>query len=144
VQKVTPVMICVTVSNESLSSLLFEPVTASCGHTFCRECLNRVLDHAPTCPACRAYLVEVCMYSQSAGIVTHYLFIPPSLQQASRSYDTELVRTLQCTNYPNVWNQLGHQCCNRRTTRTALQIADRQKKSTKSTGQTRNARVSFM
>lgn len=48
-------------------SLLFEPVTASCGHTFCRECLYRVLDHAPTCPICRAFLVE-----------------------ASRSYDSEL------------------------------------------------------
>ena len=44
-------------------SLLFEPVTASCGHTFCRECLYRVLDHAPTCPVCRAYLVEVCSIS---------------------------------------------------------------------------------
>ena len=42
-----------------VSSLLFEPVTASCGHTFCRECLYRVLDHAQTCPVCRATLIEV-------------------------------------------------------------------------------------
>jgi len=40
--------------------LLFEPATAPCGHTFCRPCLARLLDHAfdtsPACPMCRADL----------------------------------------------------------------------------------------
>lgn len=34
-------------------SMLLDPVTASCGHTFCRKCLARVLDHTSLCPACR-------------------------------------------------------------------------------------------
>ncbi|XP_060519343.1 LON peptidase N-terminal domain and RING finger protein 1 [Cylas formicarius] len=36
-----------------LCSLCFlDPVTTSCGHTFCRDCLTRVLDHRLTCPLC--------------------------------------------------------------------------------------------
>ncbi|TGZ82272.1 hypothetical protein EX30DRAFT_305303 [Ascodesmis nigricans] len=36
--------------------LLHEPLTTSCGHTFCRRCLQQVSDHAQTttlCPSCR-------------------------------------------------------------------------------------------
>ena len=32
---------------------MYEPVTASCGHTFCRTCLARTLDHTQHCPWCR-------------------------------------------------------------------------------------------
>ncbi|KAK3313773.1 ATP-dependent protease La domain-containing protein [Apodospora peruviana] len=34
-------------------ALFYEPVTTPCGHTFCRPCLQRVLDHAECCPVCR-------------------------------------------------------------------------------------------
>ena len=37
-------------------SLLFQPVTTICGHTFCRECLERCLDHRQECPCCRTTL----------------------------------------------------------------------------------------
>jgi Lon protease-like protein len=36
--------------------LLYEPLTTSCGHTFCRECLARCMDHAAYCPLCRTVL----------------------------------------------------------------------------------------
>lgn len=36
--------------------LLYEPVTTPCGHTFCRGCLMRVLDHGNRCPMCRVVL----------------------------------------------------------------------------------------
>lgn len=36
--------------------LMFDPVTTPCGHTFCRKCLARVLDHATHCPECRRTL----------------------------------------------------------------------------------------
>lgn len=34
--------------------LLFQPLTTPCGHTFCRKCFARSLDHSSTCPLCRA------------------------------------------------------------------------------------------
>uniref|UniRef100_A0A6S8L0E2 RING-type domain-containing protein n=1 Tax=Dunaliella tertiolecta TaxID=3047 RepID=A0A6S8L0E2_DUNTE len=36
--------------------LLFEPVTTPCGHSFCRACLMRALDHRSRCPMCRTVL----------------------------------------------------------------------------------------
>lgn len=36
--------------------LFFEPITTACGHTFCRECLGRSVDHASHCPLCRTAL----------------------------------------------------------------------------------------
>ncbi|KAK6353198.1 hypothetical protein TWF696_005182 [Orbilia brochopaga] len=34
-------------------SLYHHPTTTSCGHTFCRSCLERVADHSNFCPLCR-------------------------------------------------------------------------------------------
>jgi len=33
--------------------LVLDPVTTNCGHTFCRKCVHRVLDHSKRCPICR-------------------------------------------------------------------------------------------
>ncbi|KAM9857601.1 LON peptidase N-terminal domain and RING finger protein 1 [Aulostomus maculatus] len=38
--------------------LFYEPVTTPCGHTFCRNCLERCLDHTPQCPLCKESLKE--------------------------------------------------------------------------------------
>ncbi|KAI9683188.1 MAG: hypothetical protein M1829_005979 [Trizodia sp. TS-e1964] len=37
-------------------ALLLDPLTTACGHTFCRQCLHRVLDHSNHCPICRRTL----------------------------------------------------------------------------------------
>ena len=34
-------------------ALLLDPLTTTCGHTFCRKCVARVLDHSTMCPICR-------------------------------------------------------------------------------------------
>lgn len=34
-------------------ALMLDPVTTFCGHTLCRNCLARVLDHSLHCPVCR-------------------------------------------------------------------------------------------
>lgn len=39
--------------------LLHEPVTTPCGHSFCRPCLDRCLDHQSNCPLCKSTLAEV-------------------------------------------------------------------------------------
>ncbi|XP_029021132.1 LON peptidase N-terminal domain and RING finger protein 1 [Betta splendens] len=38
--------------------LFFEPVTTPCGHTFCKNCLERSLDHNLRCPLCKQPLHE--------------------------------------------------------------------------------------
>lgn len=38
--------------------MFLEPVTTPCGHTFCKECLLRCLDHQPYCPLCKQSLQE--------------------------------------------------------------------------------------
>lgn len=37
-------------------ALYLDPLTTACGHTFCRNCLHRVLDHSEYCPICRRTL----------------------------------------------------------------------------------------
>jgi Lon protease-like protein len=37
-------------------ALLLDPMTTPCGHTFCRQCVARVLDHTDLCPICRRKL----------------------------------------------------------------------------------------
>ena len=34
-------------------ALMLDPLTTTCGHTFCRKCVARVLDHSTMCPICR-------------------------------------------------------------------------------------------
>ncbi|KAK8041864.1 PUA-like domain-containing protein [Apiospora rasikravindrae] len=38
-------------------ALYLDPLTTACGHTFCRVCLHRVLDHSEHCPICRRELL---------------------------------------------------------------------------------------
>ena len=40
-------------------SLMVDPLTTPCGHTFCRKCIARVLDHSSLCPACRRPLLSM-------------------------------------------------------------------------------------
>ncbi|CAG8961235.1 hypothetical protein HYFRA_00013291 [Hymenoscyphus fraxineus] len=37
-------------------SLFLDPLTTACGHTFCRNCIHRILDHSDLCPICRRTL----------------------------------------------------------------------------------------
>jgi Lon protease-like protein len=39
--------------------LMLEPVSTSCGHSFCKSCLQQALDHSTKCPACRKPLALV-------------------------------------------------------------------------------------
>ena len=49
-------------------SVLFQPVTTACGHTFCRACLQRSLDFRHVCPYCRQYLD--CQVASQTGVTS--------------------------------------------------------------------------
>ncbi|KAI1131509.1 insulin-induced protein-domain-containing protein [Nemania abortiva] len=34
-------------------ALFLDPMTTTCGHTYCRTCIHRILDHSDLCPICR-------------------------------------------------------------------------------------------
>ncbi|MCJ1472571.1 hypothetical protein MMC13_001220 [Lambiella insularis] len=38
-------------------AMMLDPITTTCGHTFCRKCVARVLDHSNLCPICRRELL---------------------------------------------------------------------------------------
>ncbi|RBQ82842.1 hypothetical protein VDGD_06656 [Verticillium dahliae] len=47
-------------------ALFYDPLTTVCGHTFCRSCLHRVLDHSLYCPICRRALsISPLLHRQS-------------------------------------------------------------------------------
>lgn len=43
--------------------VLYEPLTSPCGHTFCKTCLARSLDHSERCPLCRTNLPNFAYFS---------------------------------------------------------------------------------
>ncbi|PWN25015.1 hypothetical protein BDZ90DRAFT_228659 [Jaminaea rosea] len=42
--------------------LYYEPITTPCGHTFCRTCFGRSLDHSSKCPLCRAQMPSFAFF----------------------------------------------------------------------------------
>ena len=38
-------------------ALMLDPLTTTCGHSFCRKCVARILDHSRLCPICRRTLL---------------------------------------------------------------------------------------
>jgi Lon protease-like protein len=50
------------------SRCIFDPITTACGHTFCKGCLTRVLDHGLSCPLCMAPL-SVRDYSRGSSVI---------------------------------------------------------------------------
>jgi len=59
-------------------AVLCEPTTTICGHTFCRACLVRTLDHNPACPLCRtSLLTQFAAHRQSGHLMRNSSFCPP-------------------------------------------------------------------
>lgn len=55
-------------------NLMLDPTTTSCGHTFCRRCLARVMDHSSICPFCRRGLhVPASLQNQTSNVILNSL-----------------------------------------------------------------------
>ncbi|XP_042325258.1 LON peptidase N-terminal domain and RING finger protein 1 isoform X2 [Sceloporus undulatus] len=74
--------------------LFFHPVTTPCGHTFCRNCLERCLDYAPQCPLCKESLKEYLASRKYS--ITHLVqelivkYMPAELSERKRINDEEI------------------------------------------------------
>ena len=44
--------------------LLYQPMTTPCGHTFCKPCFARSLDHGNRCPLCRADMPSFAFFQE--------------------------------------------------------------------------------
>ncbi|XP_072001634.1 LON peptidase N-terminal domain and RING finger protein 1-like isoform X1 [Engystomops pustulosus] len=74
--------------------MFLEPVTTPCGHTFCKECLERCMDHQPYCPLCKQCLREylrVGSYPITAVLQDLMMAIfPTEMDERKRIHLTEI------------------------------------------------------
>lgn len=74
-------------------TLIVDPLTTSCGHTFCRKCVALLLNHSDLCPVCRRKLNmpstirEEPINRQIAGLME--TLIPNQVAAARRAIDQD-------------------------------------------------------
>ncbi|KFY86675.1 hypothetical protein V500_07471 [Pseudogymnoascus sp. VKM F-4518 (FW-2643)] len=71
-------------------AIYLDPLTTTCGHTFCRKCLQRVLDHSSYCPICRRLLdlshtISPSQYPTNKRLASLLTGLWPSLLTARRA-----------------------------------------------------------
>uniref|UniRef100_A0A3Q3FF10 LON peptidase N-terminal domain and ring finger 4 n=1 Tax=Labrus bergylta TaxID=56723 RepID=A0A3Q3FF10_9LABR len=81
--------------------LFFEPVTTPCGHTFCKNCIERSLDHNLRCPLCKQPLQEYFKnrkYNPTAVLqeIMTRLF-PSQLTERKQVHDAEMAELSNLT-----------------------------------------------
>jgi deltex-like protein len=50
---------------------LKSPLKTNCGHTFCKDCLEKALEYDPYCPSCKTPLREITGKQPPGGTMTH-------------------------------------------------------------------------
>ncbi|XP_078254368.1 LON peptidase N-terminal domain and RING finger protein 1-like [Rhinoraja longicauda] len=81
--------------------LFLKPITTPCGHTFCKGCLERCLDHSPMCPLCKDNLKE---YLEKRKYTVTYIleqliakYLPEELCERQRVHDEETAELASLT-----------------------------------------------
>ncbi|KAM3939449.1 LON peptidase N-terminal domain and RING finger protein 1 [Leptodactylus fuscus] len=81
--------------------LFYEPVTTPCGHTFCKKCLERCLDHTPQCPLCKQSLTEYLAHrSYNVTTLLEELikqYLPEELLERKRLHEEETMELSDLT-----------------------------------------------
>ncbi|XP_077984648.1 LON peptidase N-terminal domain and RING finger protein 3-like [Glandiceps talaboti] len=82
--------------------LYYQPVTTPCGHMFCRNCLDRCLDHNNKCPLCKHSLIEYLAERREATteIMEKMVvkFLPQELEERKKLHEAEME---ELANYAN-------------------------------------------
>ncbi|MGH0116621.1 UNVERIFIED_CONTAM: hypothetical protein FKN15_012216 [Acipenser sinensis] len=81
--------------------LFFQPVTTPCGHTFCKNCLERSLDHNLRCPLCKQNLHQFLKnrkYNRTFLLeeIMSKLF-PIQLEERKQVHDSEMAELSNLT-----------------------------------------------
>ncbi|OLL26636.1 LON peptidase N-terminal domain and RING finger protein [Neolecta irregularis DAH-3] len=64
--------------------VFYEPITTECGHTFCKNCLQRAMEQNPLCPLCRFPLVPEYQCNRVIFNLLNYLV--PALAHQRREH----------------------------------------------------------
>jgi len=74
--------------------LMWEPVTTPCGHTYCKACIDRSLDHKRECPLCKttlAYHHSVKMATNEFVEETIRRMLPVEFAERQKMFEDEMV-----------------------------------------------------
>lgn len=81
--------------------LFFEPVTTPCGHTFCKNCIERSLDHNLRCPLCKQPLQEYLRNRKynTTIVIQDIMFqlFPSQLEERKQVHDAEMAELSNLT-----------------------------------------------
>ncbi|XP_068181629.1 LON peptidase N-terminal domain and RING finger protein 1 [Antennarius striatus] len=81
--------------------LFFEPVTTPCGHTFCKNCMERSLDHNLRCPLCKQPLQEYFKNRKyNPTVVLQHIMarlFPSQLAERSQVHEAEMAELSNLT-----------------------------------------------
>ena len=97
--------------------LFYRPVTTPCGHSFCRECLDRCLDHQTNCPMCKSSLAEVRWRDvRRSKSVWHYMLTflaSPCFSMFTTLVPVHVFVLLLVTSYTRqpLWSSVELNCC---------------------------------
>ncbi|KAF7666133.1 hypothetical protein LDENG_00119550 [Lucifuga dentata] len=81
--------------------LFFEPITTPCGHTFCKNCIERSLDHNFRCPLCKQPLQEYFKNRKYSSTVLLQdmmsLLFPSQLAERKQVHEAEMAELSNLT-----------------------------------------------
>lgn len=84
--------------------LMWQPVTTPCGHSFCRTCLDRCMDHKAACPLCQTSLENYL--AERKQCLTEFLdyamatYLPQEYADRSCIHDEEMKELASSHNIP--------------------------------------------
>jgi len=86
--------------------LLWKPVTTPCGHTFCKVCLDRVLDHNTCCPMCKSATLKTYLCERKETNPTEMVeyvmkkFLKDEYEERQKIHESDMQQLVGQTGVP--------------------------------------------